>query len=65
MTYEFKRWDELAWAALVAAAVAVLQVLAAFDPAKVSDWRLWAVSLGAGALRAAAGALLTRLATKP
>ncbi|MSQ61333.1 MAG: hypothetical protein EXR43_01965 [Dehalococcoidia bacterium] len=64
MRYEFKQRDELVWAALVAAVVAVLQVVAAFDPAKISDWRLWAASLGAGALRAAAGALLARLAAR-
>lgn len=58
MRYEWKMAPELAWIAAVAAGVAALQVLEQFDPAAIHDWRMWGVALGAGAVRAAAGALL-------
>lgn len=61
MRYEFKRIDELLWAAAVAAAVAVLQALVSFEPERITDWRLWAISLVAGSVRAAAGAALAAL----
>ena len=56
--YDFKRAPELAWVAGVAAGVFLLQVAAEFDPATITDWRTWAVALGAGAVRAAAAGLL-------
>lgn len=56
--YDFKIAQETAWVAAVAAGVAVLQVLKEFDPAIVTDWRTWAVALGAGMVRAAAAAVL-------
>ena len=58
MTYDFKLWEEAAWAALVAAAIQLLMVLVGFDPAAVTDWRSWAIALGAGLVRAAAGAAI-------
>lgn len=64
MTYTWKRAAELAWFAGVAAALAVLQVLVTWEPDKIDDWRTWAVAVGGGAIRAAAGAIIAA-ATKP
>lgn len=64
MRYEFKAWDELLWMVGVSAAVAGLQVLVDFDPAQIADWKFWLVSLGAGMVRAAAGAAIAVL-TRP
>lgn len=58
MTYTFKLGPEMAWAVAVAAVVAVLQVLVEFDPSAITDWRAWAIALGASAVRAAAGAAI-------
>jgi|6_EtaG_2_1085325.scaffolds.fasta_scaffold02358_2 hypothetical protein len=58
--YDFKRLDELAWAAGVAAVIFAAQVLVEFDPDKIADWQTWAVSIAAGAIRAAAGAVLAK-----
>lgn len=58
--YEFKRLQEYAWAGIVAALVFGLQVLVEFDPDKVTDWKAWAIALGAGMVRAVAGALLSK-----
>lgn len=57
MTYTFKP-IELFWAALVAVVTVILQALITFDPAEIADWRLWAIGIGAGAVRAAAAALI-------
>jgi hypothetical protein len=62
--YVFKRAEEIAWIALVAAGVFALTLLVDFDPDKIEDWRAWAIALGAGCIRAAAGAVLA-LFTKP
>ena len=64
MTYRFKRLQELAWFAGVAAGVFVLEILVRFDPETITDWRTWVVSLVGGMLRAAAGAVLAAI-TKP
>lgn len=64
MTYDFKKLEELGWFAAVAAGLAVLQILVSFDPAKIGDWKLWAISLGGSAIRAAAGAIIAK-ATQP
>jgi len=61
LSYEFKRWPELAWAALVAAVIALGQVVIATDPSKVEDWRLWAITAAGALARAAGGALLAKL----
>ena len=58
--YDFKMAPEIAWVAAVAAGVFALQVAAEFDPAVISDVRTWAVALGAGMVRAAAAAVLSR-----
>lgn len=57
MTYTFKP-IELFWAGLTAVVTVVLQALITFDPAEIADWRLWAIGIGAGAVRAAAAALI-------
>lgn len=57
MTYTFKP-IELFWAALTAVVTVVLQALITFDPSEIADWRLWAIGIGAGAVRAAAAALI-------
>ncbi len=59
--YDFKLIEEIAWVALVAAAVAALEVIVGADLAKVVDWRAWTIALGAAAVRAAAAAILARL----
>lgn len=64
MSYNWKTFEELAWIAVVAGGIAVLQVLAGLDPNGISDWRTWFVALAGGALRAAAGAAIAFL-TKP
>ena len=61
MRYEFKALEELFWFVVVAVATVVLQALVEFDPAKIDDWRAWAIGLGAAAVRAAAGAALAWL----
>jgi len=64
MEYNWKRAEEIAWFALVAAGVFALEILVRFDPETITDWRTWVVSLVGGMLRAAAGAVLAKL-TKP
>lgn len=62
MKYEFKVGPEVAFAALTAVCIFLLQVAAGWDPLAVSDWREWAVTLLGGAVRAAAGGALAFLA---
>lgn len=64
MTYNFKFFQELGWAAFIAAAIQLLQVLVLFDPSKITDWRTWAVALAAGCVRAAAGAAIAVFGAK-
>ncbi len=49
--YNFKFFEELAWAGLVAAITFVGTQLAAVDPAGISDWKTWGLALLAGAGR--------------
>ena len=58
MAYDFKVLPEVGWAVLVAVVVFAAQVLIEFDPEVIDDWETWAKALGAGAVRAAAGAVL-------
>lgn len=58
MKYEWKRAEEAAWVAAVAAGIALLEVLVRFDAEAVTDYKLWAVSLGGSMIRAAAGAAM-------
>lgn len=46
------------WAVLTAVAVSILQVLAEFEPAAITDLKTWGIAVGAGAVRAAAVAAL-------
>ena len=55
---------ELLVALGVAAVMALLQTLVAFDPEAVTDWRVWLISLGASGVRAGAQAGLTVLARR-
>jgi hypothetical protein len=56
--YDFKAAQELFWGAVVAGCTFVLTVLVTFDPETITDWRAWAIALGAGVVRAVAGALI-------
>ena len=57
-TYDFKPTSEFFWFLFVTALVQSFQVLKDFDPATITDWKAWAIALGAGAVRAVAGAAL-------
>ncbi len=61
MTYNFKPLAELGWFVIVAIVTQVMQILVDFDPTLVTDWRAWLVALGAAAVRALAGAVLSWL----
>lgn len=61
MRYDFKPLPELYWGVTIAAALVLLQALVTLDPEAVTDWRIWAVALGGGMVRAAAGAALDYL----
>lgn len=58
MKYRFKALPELYWSVLTSAATVLLLALVSFDPTTIDDWQTWAVALGAGMLRSAAGAAL-------
>ena len=53
--------ESLLRGAEVAAVVYILEVLMAFDPDKITDWRVFAVAIGAGLIRAVARALITQV----
>lgn len=61
MSYRYKKFQELAWFAVVAAVTAAVTVMVSFDPEAITDWRTWAVSLAAGMVRAAAGAVIAAI----
>lgn len=58
MTCRFKPLPELYWGVLVAVATVLLLELVGLNPDAITDWRGWAVALGAAAVRAGAGAAL-------
>lgn len=62
MTYDFKKLQELAWVAVVSAAIVVLQIIVASE--SIGDWQTWVIGVGGAAARAAAGAVLAVI-TKP
>ena len=47
--------------ALIMGATPLLTALAAFDPAKITDWRAWVVGIGAASVRQIAAYLITKL----
>lgn len=60
-----KTWrQELVLALVVAAAMALLQILVEFDPSEIKDWRLWAISLASSCIRSASQAALTVIARR-
>ncbi len=61
MKYTFKPLPELYWGVVTAASIVLLTALVTLDPETVTDWRGWAIALGGGAVRAAAGAGLDYL----
>lgn len=56
MNYDFKFLPELGWSVLIAVSLFVLQV--AFQINEETDWETFAISLGVGIIRSAAGAAL-------
>lgn len=58
MNYDFKRIPEMVWVGFVAAAVFALEMLVRFDVGQIDDWKAYALALGSGMLRAAAGAII-------
>lgn len=60
--YDFKKLEEFLWLVGVAIATALFQVLAEFNPEKITDWKIWAIGIGAGLVRAAGAAALIGLA---
>lgn len=61
MKYRFKPLPELYWGVVIAASLVLLQALVTLDPETITDVRTWAIALGGGAVRAAAGAALDYL----
>lgn len=58
MKYRFRALPELYWSVLTSAATVLLLALVSFDPTTIDNWQTWAVALGSGMLRSAAGAAL-------
>lgn len=61
MKYVFKKKEEAAWAVATAVGIVVLTAGATFDPETVTNWKVWAMGIGAASVRAAAGAVLAML----
>ena len=57
-SYVFKSAPELMWSVIVSMSTVLLLALAQLDPSAIVDWKTWAVGIGAGAVRAGAGAVL-------
>lgn len=51
---------EIFWAAVVAIGLELLQVLATFQPEKVTDYRTWAISLAGSLIRVGAAAAIAK-----
>ena len=58
MSYHYKIGPELGWLIATTAILALAQVLLTFDPATITDWQTWALSLAGAVVRAVAGAVL-------
>ena len=65
MSYNFQFWKELLWAALIAAIVTAGQIVVASDLEKVTDWRVWALSLVTACARAVVAIIVTKLTQPP
>lgn len=63
MDYQFKIAQEIAWGALAAAGIFVVQTLVGFDPTTIADPHQWVVVLAGGVIRAAAGGVLAVITT--
>ena len=48
----------IVWGAVTSVAVTTLQALITFDPEAITDWRAWAVGIGASAVRSGSQAVL-------
>jgi hypothetical protein len=49
---------------LITVTVVLAEALVNFDPASITDWRSWAVGLGAGVVRQVASYVLARVAER-
>lgn len=63
MDYQFKPNQEIVWAIVTAAVLAIAQILMEFDPATIGDWRFWAIN-ASGAVARAIGAAIVAYVTK-
>ncbi len=61
MQYDFKRLQELAWFAAVAAGTFLLVLAVDFDIDTITDWRAYGIAAFSGAIRAAAAAVLAAI----
>lgn len=61
MDYEFKIRPEVIWAVAIAVLTPLMAALATFDPETITDYRVWALGVGAAMVRALGGAVLARL----
>lgn len=61
MKYEWKFWEELGWAVLVAVVVTLATAFVQFEPSEIADWKSWVVGLIGGVIRASAAVLLAQL----
>ncbi|PZM91983.1 MAG: hypothetical protein DIU79_12290 [Actinobacteria bacterium] len=59
--YVFKPRPEAVWFVLVAVLTVLMQALAEFDPEAITDWRAWAIGIGAAMVRALGAAVLVLL----
>lgn len=63
MSYDFKFGPEFFWFIALAVMGPILAALATFDPDTITDYRVWAAGIGAAAVRALAGALISFFGT--
>jgi len=57
-------WSTIIIGAIIAGSVPVFEALVNFDPGAVTDWRVWAVGIGAGFVRQVAVFALAQLAAR-
>lgn len=58
MEYNFKKIQEVLWAAGVGAGIVFLQLAITFDESTLTDWETWVVAGGGAIVRGAAAAAL-------